>query len=87
MEDAAREVTTPCPRCGQPFVLAVGRSSEGHEVDVAGFSCDCDLTEDEYEDMCDRAVATAEAEWDTLPREVVPPPDPRPWWQRIFGKG
>jgi hypothetical protein len=76
-----REVTAACPRCGQSFVLQVGPADGGHAVDVVGWACDCDLTEDEYEDLCDAAVAAAEAGWDALPRQAAP----RPWWRRLFG--
>lgn len=58
---ASRRVTVPCPRCGAPFVLSVGHLDVGHELDVEEWACDCDLTEDEFEDMGDAAVAAAEA--------------------------
>ena len=74
MQDDEREVTIPCPRCGQPFVLAVGRLDVGHEVDVVGWACDCALTEDEYEDLCDAAVAAAESERDELRAQAAPQP-------------
>lgn len=64
MRGAEREVRIPCPRCGQPFVLSVGRLRVGHEVDVVEWACDCNLTEDEYEDLCDAAVAATGAERD-----------------------
>ena len=60
MRDDEREATIPCPRCGQSFVLSVGRLDVGHAVDVVEWACDCDLTEDEYEDLCDAAVAAFE---------------------------
>ncbi len=84
MANDARLVTVPCPRCGQPFVLSVGSLATGHEIDVDAFSCDCDLTEDEYEEMCDAAVAVAQATWGALPRQAAPPA-PHPWWRRILG--
>jgi hypothetical protein len=62
--DEAREVTVPCPWCRQPFALAVACAPTGAAVDVVDRACDCDLTEDEYEDLCDRAVALAEANGD-----------------------
>ena len=77
MRDDEREVTIPCPRCGQPFVLAVGRLDVGHEVDVVGWACDCALTEDAYEDLCDAAVAAAEVaerERDALRAQALPQP-------------
>ena len=31
---------------------------------MVNWACDCDLTEDEYEDLCDRAVALTQAAQD-----------------------
>jgi hypothetical protein len=60
--------------------LLVGPDGGGHAVDVVGWACDCDLTEDEYEDLCDAAVAAFAAG-----RGTPPAPAPRPWWRRLFG--
>jgi hypothetical protein len=60
--------------------LLVGPADGGHDVDVVGWACDCDLTEDEDEELCDRAVAAFEAGQGTPPL-----PAPRPWWRRLFG--
>ena len=78
--EQAREVTIPCPRCGRPFVVEVGRDDGGPAVDVVGWACACDLGEDEYEDLCDAAVAAFAAGQGTQPA-----PAPRPWWRRLFG--
>lgn len=83
--EQAREVTIPCPRCGRPFAVAVTRDDGGHAVDVVGWACACDLGEAEYEDLCDAAVAAADANWDALRRQPAPPPAPRPWWRRLLG--
>lgn len=87
MPDSTRLVTVPCPRCGKPFVLSVGLLATGHEIDVDDYSCACDLTEDEYEEMCDQAVALAEAGQGEVWRPATPAPAPRPWWRRILGRG
>lgn len=79
--EQGREVTIPCPRCGGQFVLLVGPADGGHAVDVVGWACACDLAEDEYEDLCDRAVAAFAAGRGTPPAL----PAPRPWWRRVFG--
>jgi hypothetical protein len=42
--------------------LAVQRLGVGYEVDVAEYVCACDLTEDEWEDLCDAAIAAFEAQ-------------------------
>jgi hypothetical protein len=60
MAESEASVTVPCPRCGAPFVVAVGRLRVGYEADVEDAACDCDLTEDEYEELIDRAVAALE---------------------------
>lgn len=61
MADDEREVTVSCPRCGAPFIFTVRPLDVGHEIDVAEWSCDRDLTEDEYEDLRDVAIAAFEA--------------------------
>jgi hypothetical protein len=60
MAEDIRLVTVGCPRCGRPFVLAVGALGVGYELDVDEFSCECELGEDEWEEMCDQAIAIME---------------------------
>ncbi len=59
--DAAAIVAVHCPRCGSPFLLAVEPLAVGYAVDVDAAGCACDLTEDEYEALADRAVGAYEA--------------------------
>jgi hypothetical protein len=61
MRDEPAAVTVPCPRCGAPFVLAVWRADAGYAYDVDSWACACDPTEDEWEDLCDAAIAAFEA--------------------------
>jgi hypothetical protein len=61
MRDESGAVTVPCPRCGAPFVLAVWRADTGYEYDVDPWACACEPTEDEWEDLCDAAIASFEA--------------------------
>jgi hypothetical protein len=49
-------VTVHCPRCGSPFLLAVQPLAVGYAVDVETAGCECELNEDEYEALTDRAV-------------------------------
>jgi hypothetical protein len=81
MQAADREVNVPCPHRGQRFVLLVGPADTGHDVDVVGWTCECDLTEDEYEALCDRGVTAFEAGQGTPPQTA---PVSRPWWRRLF---
>lgn len=56
----AATVTAHCPRCGRPFQMAVEPLRVGYAVDVEAAECDCELDEDEYEELTDRAVGAYE---------------------------
>jgi hypothetical protein len=62
MADNERDVTAFCPRCCEPFVLAVQRLRVEYELDVVEYACECDLTEDEYDDLCEAAISAFEAQ-------------------------
>ena len=62
MVDNDHEVTAFCPRCGEPFVFAVQPLQVGYELDVAEYACECDLTEDEWDDLCEAAISAFEAQ-------------------------
>ena len=55
MADEPRQVTTFCPRCGQPIVWSVTPFAGGEQLEVAGFSCSCPLSEEEWDDLADDA--------------------------------
>jgi hypothetical protein len=43
-----REVTTPCPRCGQPIVWARRAPAVASALAVVGWRCFCNLTTAEW---------------------------------------
>lgn len=59
--DGAGIVTVHCPRCGRPFMMTVEPLRVGYAVDVEEAGCACDLDEEEYEELADRAVGIYEA--------------------------
>jgi hypothetical protein len=57
MADEPRQVTTFCPRCGQPLVWSARDEPNDHALELTGYSCYCVLTTDEWDDLTDEATA------------------------------
>jgi hypothetical protein len=53
--DEPREVTTFCPRCGQPIVWSVTPFVGGEQLEATGYACHCPLSEDEWDDLAAEA--------------------------------
>jgi hypothetical protein len=61
MDGESATVAARCPQCGPSFLLAVAPLAVGYAVDVEAAGCGCDLTEEEYEELTDRAIGAYDA--------------------------
>jgi hypothetical protein len=58
MAEEPQQVTTFCPRCGSPIVWSVTPVEGGEQMEVTGYACYCQLSEDEWADL---GLAAADA--------------------------
>ena len=62
MQEEQRTVTTFCPQCGKPIIWSVQAFPGGEQLEVSGWVCFCQLSDDEWDDLGSEAVAALEAQ-------------------------